>query len=120
MFQIFELMVQRATVQRPISTNVFLYIFLFNPVSRKEEFYIRTPGTLYPNILGNFFLIFVKELKYLSSKSYGQKTHISPIFTHFFDITKCHEKKSFAEEHQVHCILKPCDDFFNLHSPSII
>jgi len=33
------------------------------------------------------------------------KTHSPIVFLYIFlDITKCHEKKSFAEDHQVHCI----------------
>jgi len=34
-------------------------------------------------------------------------------FYTFFDITKCHEKKSFAEEHQVHCISTSWAFFWN-------
>jgi len=41
------------------------------------------------------------------------KTHFPHcIYILFFDITKCHEKKSFVEEHQVHCISTSWAFFF--------
>jgi len=49
-----------------------------------------------------------------SAKSYCQKTHFPELFLYiFFDITKCHEKKSFAEEHHIYYIPTSWAFFFN-------
>jgi len=69
----------------------------------KEEFYRWSSGTMNLNILGifNFFLSRSWNTWAQSEKIYHQKTHLPHCiyFIHFLNITKCHEKKSFKEEH---------------------
>jgi len=86
-------------------------------VSWKEEFWRESSRTKYLNILGIFFKFFclgaeIFELKV--QRAIVCKTHFPHcIYIISFDITKCYEKKSFVEEHQVHCISTSWAFFLN-------